>query len=78
MSRERKATVADRVLWLKTVIGCAAMKAGLDITVYDGKIGLVDQKEQKIVALWQPEDTLAENGTHVWSEPLELIGGGQE
>lgn len=81
MSKESKATVEDRVLWLKTVIGCAAMKAGLNITVYDGKIGFVDQEERKIVALWKPEYKLTNDGgdndgTHAPS--LRLIGGHQE
>lgn len=28
---------------------------GLNLCVYDGKIGFVDQKQSKIVALWEPK-----------------------
>lgn len=31
------------------------IKYGLNITVYRGEIGFVDQEHKKIVALWRPE-----------------------
>lgn len=33
----------------------ACIKRGLNLTIYDGKIGFVDQKEKKIVMFWNPE-----------------------
>lgn len=33
----------------------ACIKRGLNLTIHDGKIGFVDQKEKKIVMLWNPE-----------------------
>lgn len=49
--------VQDRVLRLKELITMAAVACGLNLTVYEGKIGFVDMEQQKIVALWAPEYT---------------------
>ncbi|MBO5010513.1 MAG: hypothetical protein J6D20_07460 [Clostridia bacterium] len=43
---------------MKKRIEKLAIKYGLNLTVYDGKIGFVDQKQKKIVALWTPEYTM--------------------
>lgn len=51
-------TVEERVLRLKKLIEMSAVACGLNLTVYDGKIGFVDQEQQKIVALWGPEYTM--------------------
>lgn len=48
----------DRVIMMKLAITQAAMDFGLNLTVYDGKIGFVDQEEKKIVALWTPDFSL--------------------
>lgn len=48
-------TVEERVLKLKSLIEMAAVACRLNLTVYEGKIGFVDQEQQKIVALWGPE-----------------------
>ena len=42
---------------LKRAIEKAAIRYGLNLTVYQGKIGFVDQKAQKIIALWEPQYT---------------------
>lgn len=51
-------TVEERVLKLKKLIEMSAVACGLNLTVYDGKIGFVDQEQQKIVALWGLEYTM--------------------
>lgn len=53
-------TIEERVLYLKNVIMKGCLLAGLNLTVYDGKIGFVDQSQRKIVALWEPQHTLNE------------------
>ena len=50
MNEKERAVIA-----LKLDIEAACIKHGLNITVYDGRIGFVDQAEKKIVALWNPE-----------------------
>lgn len=40
---------------LKKVIEEACVMLGLNLCVYGGKIGFVDQKQSKIVALWEPK-----------------------
>lgn len=40
---------------LKKDIEKACIMRGLNLTIYDGKIGFVDQEEKKIVMLWNPE-----------------------
>lgn len=44
-----------RALALKEDIEKACMKHNLNLTIYDGKIGFVDQKEKKIVMVWSAE-----------------------
>ncbi len=39
---------------LQKEIEAACIKHGLNLTIYDGKIGFVDQVDRKIVMLWQP------------------------
>lgn len=51
-------SVEQRVLKLKQLIEMSAVACGLNLTVYEGKIGFVDQEQQKIVALWGPEYTM--------------------
>lgn len=43
---------------LQEQIECLCIFAGLNLTVYDGCIGFVDQKENKIVMTWKPEYTM--------------------
>ena len=45
----------EKVIAMKKEIVAIAEKYGLNLTVYDGKIGFVDQEQKKIVALWTPE-----------------------
>lgn len=47
-------TVDERVIAMKEAIETIAIQYGLNLTIYDGKIAFVDQKEKKIVALWTP------------------------
>ena len=49
MDIERKAML------LKSRIERACVEMGLNLTIYDGKIGFVDQENRRIVALWTPE-----------------------
>lgn len=58
--------VEERVKYIQSVIVKACILAGLNITVYDGKIGFVDQTQRKLVALWEPQHTLN-----------EIYGGGE-
>ena len=48
-------TTREKVIEMKKEIESIAIEYGLNLTVYDGKIGFVDQKQGKIVALWEPE-----------------------
>lgn len=52
--------IQERVILAKKEIKNVAVKYGLNLTIYDGKIGFVDQEEKKIVALWSPEFKLQE------------------
>ena len=38
----------------------ACIKRGLNLTIYDGKIGFVDQQAGKIIMLWNPEYRLGQ------------------
>ena len=60
-------TKEERVNGMIDRIQAAAIEFGLNITIYDGKIGFVDQSEGKIIALW--------GATHKMSE---LQGEGNE
>lgn len=53
-------TKEERITFLKQAIETARVMAGLNLTVYNGKIGFVDQEERKIVALWSPEFSIPE------------------
>lgn len=48
----------EKVIKMKSKIEKIAKKYGLNLTVYDGKIGFVDQEQKKIVALWTPNFTM--------------------
>jgi hypothetical protein len=48
-------TIEERVTNVRLAIEVIAVQYGLNLTVYDGKIGFVDQEQKKIVALWTPE-----------------------
>lgn len=48
-------TTREKVIEMKKEIESIAIEYGLNLTVYDGKIGFVDQEQKKIVALWTPE-----------------------
>ena len=50
--------IEQRVQTLVAFIRNACILCGLNITIFDGKIGFVDQKEKKIVAAWAPEYTV--------------------
>lgn len=41
-----------RALALKKAIEKACIAHGLNLTIYDGRIGFVDQEAGKIIALW--------------------------
>ena len=56
-------TTQEKVIEMKKTIEQAAIWYGLNLTVYDGKIGFVDQKQKKIVALWKPEYKLSDLDT---------------
>ena len=49
-----------RAVALKADIEQACIRHGLNLTVYDGRIGFVDQEARKIVVLWNPEHKLSE------------------
>ena len=44
-----------RALNLKQEIEEACIRNNLNMTIYDGMIGFVDQKQRKIVMVWNPE-----------------------
>ena len=50
-----RADINERCVVLKNMIEAAAEIAGLNICVYDGKIGFIDQEKWRIVALWEPQ-----------------------
>ena len=50
MSEEQKKAVK-----LKEEIESACIQQGLNLTIYDGGIGFVDPKENKIVMVWRPQ-----------------------
>ncbi len=55
-------TTREKVIEMKNEIESIAIEYGLNLTVYDGKIGFVDQEQKKIVALWTPEFKLPMKG----------------
>lgn len=48
-------TTSEKVIEMKNGIELLAVRYGLNLTVYDGKIGFVDPKRGNIVALWTPQ-----------------------
>ena len=50
MSEEQKKAVK-----LKEEIERACIRQGINLTIYDGGIGFVDPKENKIVIVWRPK-----------------------
>jgi len=50
--------IEQRVQTLVAFIRNACRICGLNITIFDGKIGFVDQEAKKIVAAWAPEYTV--------------------
>jgi len=42
------------------LIKMACVACGLNLTIYDGKIGVVDQEASKIVAVWEPQYRMEE------------------
>ncbi len=46
--------VQGKAVELQKEIEAACIKHGLNLTIYDGKIGFVDQTDRKIVMLWKP------------------------
>ena len=48
----------QRAALMQRAIEAAGIAFRLNLTVHEGKIGFVDQKERKIVALWEPKYTL--------------------
>ncbi len=47
-----------RALELKEDIERLCIRKGLNLTIYDGKIGFVDQSRKKIIMLWEPKHTI--------------------
>ena len=52
--------IKKRVEKLRRAIEKAAIKYRLNLTIYDGKLGFVDQEQKKIVALWNSNYKLEE------------------
>ena len=50
----------ERAVKMKEKIEEAAVQFGLNLTIYEGKIGFVDQEQKKIVLLWEPSYTMEE------------------
>lgn len=48
----------DRAEMLRDHIEIACIVCGLNLAVHDGKIAFVDQKNRKIVGLWEPKYTM--------------------
>lgn len=48
----------ERAVKMKEKIEEAAVQFGLNLTIYEGKIGFVDQEQKKIVMLWEPSYTM--------------------
>lgn len=49
--------IKERVSTLIDLIVAACRLCGLNLTVCEGGIGLVDQEQRKIVAVWHPQYT---------------------
>lgn len=48
-------SIEERVATMRNLIVAAGISCGLNLTIYEGKIGFVDQEHKKIVAVWNPE-----------------------
>lgn len=46
---------------LQKEIGDACVRYGLNLTIYDGKIGFVDQTNKRIVMLWNANYKVEDN-----------------
>lgn len=57
-------SIEERVIAMKKMIGLAGAACGLNLTIYEGKIGFVDQEQKKIVALWEPEYKVSDIDKH--------------
>ena len=55
-----KSDIEKRVSRMMEAIQRAAIKNRLNLTIYEGKIGFVDQEHRKIVALWDANYTMPE------------------
>lgn len=53
-------SIEERVERMQQMITFAGIICGLNLTVYEGTIAFVDQKEMEIVAVWNPEYTAAD------------------
>ncbi len=47
--------IQKRAVELKEKIESICIQEGFNLTIYDGAIGFVDQKENKIVMWWKPQ-----------------------
>ncbi len=50
--------IERRVNRMVKAIEKAAIRNRLNLTIYNGKIGFVDQEQRKIVALWEANYTM--------------------
>lgn len=55
VKHERMSDSQKRAINLKGEIEKACIKNNLNLTIYNGMIGFVDQTEGKIVMVWDPE-----------------------
>lgn len=58
--KTEKNGIEQRVSRMMNAIQRAAIKNRLNLTIYEGKIGFVDQEHRKIVALWDANYTMPE------------------
>ncbi len=53
--------VQKKAVELQKEIETACVRYGLNLTIYDGKIGFVDQTNRKIVMLWEANYKVEDN-----------------
>ena len=58
--KAEKNDIEQRVSRMVAAIERAAIKNRLNLTIYEGTIGFVDQEHRKIVALWGANYTMPE------------------
>ncbi len=58
--KKEKNDIEQRVSRMMAAIQRAAIRNRLNLTIYEGKIGFVDQEHRKIVALWEANYTMPE------------------